>query len=158
VGSGDQDQTIFVVEDLRDVAAEGVSSSSAISQFLASNPNPNNMAILNPYNTIRAYEGRLPWRNAPPLAVVGVGPEQVAHGSFVRYLLHTVQLADVVEGVNGRRETSVQTEDLILDAGSQRKIVEQVCVHLPDVAAAVFADAFVKETIPKKRVKMIPRS
>lgn len=33
----------------------------------------------------------------------------------MRYLLDTVQRADVVEGVDARRQASVKTEDLVID-------------------------------------------
>lgn len=50
--------------------------------------------------------------DAPPASVVGVGPEQVAHGSFVGYFLNSVNRTDVVERVDGRGESTVQAEDL----------------------------------------------
>ena len=53
-------------------------------------------------------------RDAPAAAVVGVGPQQVAHGPLVRHLLHAVQLAHVVQRVDGGREAAVQAEDLRL--------------------------------------------
>ena len=39
-------------------------------------------------------------RHAPALRVLGVGPEQVAHGTFVRNFLETVEGANVIQGVN----------------------------------------------------------
>ena len=41
--------------------------------------------------------------DAPAAAVVRVGPQQVAHGTLVGNFLETVQRANVVEGVDGRR-------------------------------------------------------
>ena len=38
--------------------------------------------------------------DAPSSAVIGVGPQQIAHGTLVGYLLDAVQLADVVQGVD----------------------------------------------------------
>jgi len=55
MGSADQGQTIRMVECLRYVLAEGVSSTTG--------------------------------RDAPASSVVRVGPEQVAHGAFMRNLL-----------------------------------------------------------------------
>jgi hypothetical protein len=43
---------------------------------------------------------------APALAVVGVRPEEVAHRALVRDLLHSVQLSDVVQRVDGRGEAA----------------------------------------------------
>jgi hypothetical protein len=51
-------------------------------------------------------------RYAPTASVVWVGPEQVTHRSFVRDLLDSIDRSDVVEGVDGWRETSVKAEDL----------------------------------------------
>lgn len=42
------------------------------------------------------------WAYAPAASVVGVTPEQVAHGTLVGHLLNSVESADVVESVNAR--------------------------------------------------------
>ena len=47
------------------------------------------------------------WTDAPTAPVVGVRPEQIADGSLVRRLLHSVKLADLVQRVDAGRETSV---------------------------------------------------
>ena len=39
-------------------------------------------------------------RDAPAAAVVGIRPKQVADGSFVGNFLHTVELTNLVEGVD----------------------------------------------------------
>lgn len=42
-------------------------------------------------------------RGDPPAApVVGIGPEEVAHGALVRHLLDPVERADVVERIDAR--------------------------------------------------------
>jgi hypothetical protein len=53
-------------------------------------------------------------RDAPAVAVIGIGPQQVAHWTLVRHFLETVESAYVIECVDGGRETTVQAEDLIL--------------------------------------------
>lgn len=63
-------------------------------------------------------------RDSPAAAVVGVGPEEIAHGPLMRYLLDAVQGSDVVEGVDAGRKTTVQTEDLVVNQGSEGKVVE----------------------------------
>ena len=55
--------------------------------------------------------------NAPAAAIVGIRPQQIAHGSLVGYLLNAVQGANVVQRVNGGRETAVQAEDLRVGVG-----------------------------------------
>jgi hypothetical protein len=51
-------------------------------------------------------------RYPPTTAVVGVGPEEVAHRSFVRNFLDAVDGADVVERVDGGGKSTVEAEDL----------------------------------------------
>lgn len=89
-------------------------------------------------------------RDAPAASVVGVGPKQIADGSLVGDFLDAVELADLVERVDGRRETSVQTEDLALDHGSQRQVIEQFRERLPHIRISVLAQALVVETIPRE--------
>lgn len=84
---------------------------------------------------------------SPSAAVVGVGPKQIAHRTLVRHLLYPVQCTDVIKRVNAGRETSVKTEDLVVDERGKRQEVEQVCEVLPDVGVAVFAQALVVEAI-----------
>ena len=60
-------------------------------------------------------------RDAPAPAVVGVGPEQVAHGALVGHLLKAVQRTDVVQGVDAWGQAAVQAEDLAVDLRRWRK-------------------------------------
>ena len=48
---------------------------------------------------------------APAFDIVGVGPEEVAHGSFVGYFLLSVNEADLVYRLYGGAETAVNTEN-----------------------------------------------
>jgi hypothetical protein len=52
-------------------------------------------------------------RYTPPTAVVRVRPKKITHRAFVRDFLHAVDGPNMVEGVDGRRETTVETEDLV---------------------------------------------
>ncbi len=63
-------------------------------------------------------------RDAPAAALVGVGPQEVAHGALVGHLLQTIELANVVERVGGGREAPVQTEETILDRCRQRQVIK----------------------------------
>jgi hypothetical protein len=87
-------------------------------------------------------------RDAPAAAVIGVRPQQVADGSFVGHFLHSVQLTNLVEGVDRRRETSVETEYLSLDHCSQGQVIEQFSESLPHIGISVLAQALIVETIP----------
>lgn len=62
--------------------------------------------------------------DAPSAAVIGVGPEEIAHGSLVRNLLDAVEGADVVQGIYAGGKSSVKTENLAVNQGGQGKIVE----------------------------------
>ena len=79
--------------------------------------------------------------------IIGIGPQQVAHGSLMGYFLDAIQSPDVVEGINGRREAAVQTENLVVDKGSQREVVEEVGEIFPHVCVSVFPEAFIVEAI-----------
>lgn len=63
------------------------------------------------------------------------------------HLLYAVKSANVVERVDTGRETAVQAEYLVVDKGSEREVVEQVCEELPDIGVAVFAQALIVEAI-----------
>lgn len=92
---------------------------------------------------IAGTTGRYP----PAAAVIGVGPEQIAHGSFVGNFLYAVQSTNVVERVDTGRQPAVQTEDLIVDQGRQGKIIEQIGEELPDIGVAVLAKTLVIESV-----------
>ena len=87
-------------------------------------------------------------RNAPAAAVIGIRPKQVADGSFMGNFLDTVKLADLVEGVDRWRETSMQTENLSLDDCSQWQVIEQFSESLPNISISILAQALIVETIP----------
>jgi hypothetical protein len=61
--------------------------------------------------------------------------------------LDTVQSSDVIECVDARGETAVKTEDLVVDQGSEGKVVKEVGEVLPDISVSVFAKTLVVETV-----------
>jgi hypothetical protein len=63
------------------------------------------------------------------------------------YFLDAVKGPDVIEGVNARRETTVKTEDLVVDQGGEREVVEEVREVFPDICVAVLAKALVVEPV-----------
>jgi hypothetical protein len=54
-------------------------------------------------------------------------------------LLNTVERSDVVQGIDGGTQTTVQTEDLVLNEGGEGKIVEEVGEVFPNIGVAVFS-------------------
>lgn len=85
--------------------------------------------------------------DAPTIAVVRVGPQKVTHRAFVRHLDDAIDGADLVESLQTGRQTSVKTEDFILDDSCERQVVEQVGQVFPDVRVSVLANAFIVEAI-----------
>ncbi len=59
---------------------------------------------------------------------------------------------DLVDGLDVRGEATMDTEDLALDNGSKRKIIEYVGYVLPDVAVAVLSLDFIEESIELGRL------
>jgi len=53
--------------------------------------------------------------DTPSTAVIGVGPEEIAHRPLVGDFLEAIESPDVVEGVDGGAETPVEAKDLAID-------------------------------------------
>ena len=83
-------------------------------------------------------------KNSP---IIGVTPEQITHRTFVRHLLQAIEGSDVIQGINRRTQPSVQAEDLAVNQSSQGQEVEQVGEVLPYGGVAIFAEAFVVESV-----------
>ena len=65
----------------------------------------------------------------------------------MRYFLNTIERSDIVKGIDGGTETSVETENLVLNQSGERKIVEKVGKVLPDIRVSIFAQTFVVESV-----------
>jgi len=87
------------------------------------------------------------WAYSPSTSVVWVTPQEITHGSFVWHLLNTVESSDVVQGVDTGGQTSVETENLVVNERSQGKVVEKVRETFPDIRISVFAQTLVVETV-----------
>lgn len=86
-------------------------------------------------------------RYTPTAPVIWVRPQQIAHGSFVRNFLNSVESPNVVEGIDAGRKTAVEAKDLVVDEGREGEVVEKVGEVLPDVGVAIFAKALVVEAV-----------
>jgi hypothetical protein len=86
-------------------------------------------------------------RDTPTASIIGVRPEQVAHGTFLGHLLNSVELSDLIEGVDTGRKTSVKAENLIFNNCSQWQVVEEFGEDFPYVGIAVLPEALVVKTI-----------
>lgn len=85
--------------------------------------------------------------HTPTLLVVGVTPHQVAHGTVVGHLLFPVNTADFIKGTYGGTESTMHTEDLVIDDGSQSQIIEDGGTVPPDICGTVLSKAFIVEPI-----------
>ncbi len=65
----------------------------------------------------------------------------------MRDFLKPIQCSDVIQRVDAGTEATVEAKDLPVNQGGQRQVVEQVGEILPDVGVAVFAQAFVVESV-----------
>lgn len=63
------------------------------------------------------------------------------------YFLNSVKSTDVVESIDGGGETTVKAEDLVIDEGSEWKVVKEVGEVLPDVCISVFSETLVIEAV-----------
>ena len=87
------------------------------------------------------------WRYSPSASIIWVGPQKITHGSFMWNFLYTIESSNVVEGIDTGGETSVETEDLIIDEGGQGEVVEQIGEVFPDIGIAIFAKTLIVETV-----------
>ena len=62
-------------------------------------------------------------------------------------LLHSIELANLVQGVDTWRETAVEAKDLVFNDSSQGQVVKKLSELLPDVGIAILAQAFVIESV-----------
>mmetsp|Transcript_19392 Transcript_19392/g.56728 ORF Transcript_19392/g.56728 Transcript_19392/m.56728 type:complete len:305 (+) Transcript_19392:329-1243(+) len=85
--------------------------------------------------------------DAPAAPFVRIAPEEVAHGSLVGHLLHSIQLPHVIERIDGRAEAAVEAKDAVLHERRQGEVVEEIREHLPHVGRAVLPNALVVEAV-----------
>jgi len=61
--------------------------------------------------------------------------------------LYSVELSDLIECVNTRREATVEAENLILDHSCQGQVIKEFCELFPDVCVAVLSQALIIKSI-----------
>jgi len=97
-------------------------------------------------NILPERVSRPAWRYSPPTPIIWVTPQQIAHRPFMRDLLYTIDTSHMVQGVDTGRQSTMETEDLVIDERGEGEVVEEVGKVTPDVGVAVFAQTFVVET------------
>lgn len=65
----------------------------------------------------------------------------------MRDLAEPVDDFNLVDGVDGGRKTTVDTEDFVIDYYTQREVVKHVGEVVPDIGVAVFAGTLGVETV-----------
>lgn len=57
------------------------------------------------------------WRHSPSLSVFGIRPQKVTHWTIMWHFLLPINHSDLVQCLNGRRETTMNTENTVVDDG-----------------------------------------
>ena len=78
---------------------------------------------------------------------VRIAPDQIGHGSLVRYLAEAIDDFDLVDAVDAGTQAAVHAEDLVVDDDREGEEVEHVGEVVPDVGVAVFAVALGVEAV-----------
>lgn len=82
------------------------------------------------------------------LSIVGwIRPQEIAEGSIVRDILHSVYCSNMVETIDFRGQPSMQAENLILDDSGNREVLEKVSEHFPNQVCSVFSEALIIKAI-----------
>jgi len=87
------------------------------------------------------------WRKRPGFDVLRVGPEEITERSFVGKFQSSFEEADLIEGLDVWRETTMDAEDLSFNDGSDSEVVEDFDAVLPWVGVSVLADALIVESV-----------
>ena len=66
----------------------------------------------------------------------------------MRNFLDSVELSDLIEGVNGRRETTMEAEDLTLDNSCQGKIIKKLGESFPHIGVSILSQTLIVEAVP----------
>jgi len=85
--------------------------------------------------------------DTPPAPLIRIRPQKVAHRALVRNLLDTVLVHDVVQSIDGGRQTSMQAEDLLLHQSGEGQVVEQVSEIFPHVRIPINSETLVIKPI-----------
>lgn len=88
-----------------------------------------------------------PERESPSLDVLGIRPEQVTHGSFVRNFAFPVDGSQLVERGHAGTESAVDAKYAIVDDGGEGQVVEEFGAAFPDLRRSVLSQAFVVESV-----------
>jgi hypothetical protein len=87
------------------------------------------------------------WTDSPSTSVIWVAPKEIAHWSFMWDFLNSVERANVVKGINAGGKATMQAKDLVVDKGSERKVVKEVGKIFPDVGVAILSKTLIVKAV-----------
>ena len=87
------------------------------------------------------------WRDTPSASVIWVGPEKITDWTLVWHLHDSIELLDLIKGVDTWGETTMETEDISFNDCGQWKVIEQWGEVLPDVGVTILSKALIIESI-----------
>jgi len=85
--------------------------------------------------------------DTPTASVIRIRPQKIADRAFMRDFLNSVKLLDLIEGIDTRREPSMEAEDGVVDDGSEGEVVEQLSEVHPDIGVSVLSEALIVEAV-----------
>ncbi len=79
------------------------------------------------------------WREGELVSFwIGIGPDEIGHRAFVGDFSKSVDDLDLIDGMNGWRQTAMHAEDLVVDDHTQGQKIEHVGKVVPDIGVSIF--------------------
>lgn len=76
--------------------------------------------------------------HSPARSFVRIGPNKIAHSALLGDLHSPVEFIETIQFIEGRRQSSMHAQELILDYCGERKIVKQICETFPCCRTTIF--------------------
>jgi len=83
----------------------------------------------------------------PPFDHLWIWPQQIAHHTFLRHFSESINFIKVVNFLYIGRESSVNTEDLVVNNSSNGEEIEYFSEGPPDIERSILFDALIIEAI-----------
>ena len=90
---------------------------------------------------------RAPRAQSPSRHILGIRPEQIAHGAVVRHLLLPVDGPYLVHGGDRRGQPAVHAQNAVVDQRGEGEVIEDVGAVAPHVDTAILAQALVVKAV-----------
>ena len=99
------------------------------------------------HSVLPEYVARSSRGHSPAFDLLRIRPHEITHWSLVGHLLLSVYGLDLVEGVDVRREASVNAKYLLVDQSSQGQEIEYFSAVAPHVDRAVLAQTLIVKAV-----------